>query len=110
MAERKVITAEFLDIEDMVEDDAPEEPKERSLDLLLTLSYSEMTDEEIERVIEYRAEIKKRDDEHDEKMAILENGMREEIAIHQDMADKAQAVLDRLIDHAIERFEDETNG
>lgn len=112
MTEKKVITAEFLDIEDMINDetDNTEKPEERSLDLLLQLPYSEMTEEEIERVIEYRAEIKKRDDEHDKRMSILKDAMDSEINIHKEMADKSQALLDELTRHAINRFEGASNG
>lgn len=86
------------------QEEQQEEQEERSLDLLLKLPYSEMTEEEIERVIEYRAEIKKRDDEHAEKMQMLKDAMNEEIEIHKDMANKAQTVLDELTAHAINRF------
>lgn len=106
MTEKKVITAEFLDIEDMLEAEEPEKPEERSLDLLLTLSYSEMTDEEIERVIDYRAEIKKRDDEFEARMALQKESMDAMIAIHEDMANKAQTVLDKMVAHAIDRYDE----
>lgn len=35
-----------------------DETKERSMDELLNVSYSEMTNDEVERVVEYRAEVK----------------------------------------------------
>lgn len=110
MTEKKVITTEFLDIEDMLEAEEPEKHEERSLDLLLTLSYSDMTDEEIERVIDYRAEIKKRDDEFESRMALQKESLDAMIAIHEDMANKAQTALDAMTAHAIDRYNEVSNG
>lgn len=46
--------------------------EERSLDTLLSLSYSEMTDEEIGRVVEYKAKVKAEQEQHAAQLQALE--------------------------------------
>lgn len=92
-------------------EDIPEESgKPRDLDKLLNLEYSEMTEEEIGIVIEYKAAILARDREHDERMEMLRVHMDEQAAINMAIAESAQNTLDELTRHAIGRFEDESNG
>ena len=107
-----MVTAEFLDIleEPVEEEPVEEEKKPRSINELIDLPYSEMTEEEIELVVEFKASVKARDAQHEEAMKILQEGINAEIAIHQEMADKAQTTLDEMTKHAINRFEDASNG
>lgn len=107
------MAAEFHDIEhetseNIAETTEPESP--RDIDVLLNLDYSEMSEEEIRIVVEYRANIIARDREHQERMNMLREHMAEQAAIHREMAEDAQKRLDELTRHAIDRFESESNG
>lgn len=46
-----------------------EDRQERSLDELLRLNYSDMTDDEIDRVVEWKASIKARDTAYQQQIA-----------------------------------------
>lgn len=46
--------------------------EERSLDKLLSLSYSEMSNEEIERVVEYKAKVKAEQEQHAAQLQAME--------------------------------------
>ena len=46
--------------------------EERSMDTLLSLSYSGMSDEEIERVIEYKAKVKAEQEHHASQLQAME--------------------------------------
>lgn len=83
-----------------------EPEKIRDINDLIDLPYSEMTEEEIERVVEYKAEIKARDAEHKARMDALHETMQENIAIHRNMAETSETLLNDLTAHAIGRFED----
>lgn len=96
--------------EKLTDEEEEEKAPPRDINKLLDLPYSEMTEEEIALVIEYKAAIKARDEAHEEAMRLLKEGMEREIAANQEMADKAQAMLEELTRHAINRFEDATYG
>lgn len=105
-----MVTAEFLDVIEDMENEENEEKKPRGINDLIDLPYSEMTEEEIELVVEFKASVKARDAQHAEAMKVLQDGINAEIAIHQEMANKAMDTLNALTKHAINRFEDASNG
>ena len=85
-----------------------DENKERSINELLHLSYAEMTDDEIERVIEFKAACKARDETHKARIAAIENHMQEISNIHKAMADKLEASLQAQTEYALRRLADES--
>lgn len=114
MAEKRVITAEFLDIADDLENDTDEQPleteKPRDINKLLNLSYSEMTDEEIETVIEYKVSQQVESQEYRERMEIAQSESDQAVEVLKAKAEADTAFLQQLTQHAISRFEDVTNG
>lgn len=78
----------------------------RTINELIDLPYSEMTEEEIALVVEFKAAVKARDAEHEARMSALHDALAEQTEIHRVMADTAQAKLEDLTAHAIGRFED----
>lgn len=83
-----------------VEDSGP-----RTIDELVDLPYSEMTEEEVELIVEWKATNKARDEEHRRRMDALQAHFAEEIAIHRQAAAESKAVLDNLTAAAIARLE-----
>jgi len=82
-----------------VEDTGP-----RTIDELVDLPYSEMTEEEVELIVEWKAANKARDEEHRRRMDALQAHFAEEIAIHRQAAAESKAVLDNLTAAAIARL------
>lgn len=69
---------------------------ERSLDDLLTLSYSDMSDEEIARVIEYKAAVKAQNDVYVRELAAIDamgKSLLEEMQNVHESAVKSQNML-----------------
>ena len=83
-----------------VEDTGP-----RTIDELVDLPYSEMTEEEVELIVEWKAANKARDEEHRRRMEALQAHFAEEIAIHRQAAAESKAVLDNLTAAALARLE-----
>lgn len=83
---------------------APEAP--RDINELIDLPYSEMTDEEIELVVEFKANVKARDAEHEARMAALHETMAESAAANAAIAQKADALLTELTAHAVQRYKE----
>lgn len=81
----------------------------RDIDEILDLPYSELSEEEIERVIQFRADVQTRDRLHDQAMKQLSDAIQEAADAHLRMANKAQQRLEELTAHAIARFEDVSN-
>lgn len=79
-------------------------PKERDMDTLLNLPYSEMTDEEIERVVDYKVNIKMRDADYQVLLKKRDETAKQVIAIHQKMLEDTEAALQARQDSAIARF------
>ena len=83
-----------------VEDTGP-----RTIDELVDLPYSEMTEEEIDLLVEWKAANRARDEEHQRRMEALQAHFAEEIAIHRQAAAESKAVLDNLTAAALARLE-----
>lgn len=78
----------------------------RGINELIDLPYSEMTDEEIELVVEFKATVKARDAEHEARMALLHETMAESAAANAAIAQKADALLTELTAHAVQRYKE----
>ena len=76
----------------------------RTIDELVDLPYSEMTEEEIELLVEWNAANRARDEEHQRRMDALQAHFAEEIAIHRQAAAESKAVLDNLTAAALARL------
>lgn len=78
----------------------------RGINELIDLPYSEMTDEEIELVVEFKAAVKARDTEHEARMALLHETTAESAAANAAIAQKADALLTELTAHAVQRYKE----
>lgn len=85
-----------------------ENVKPRSIDELIDLPYSEMTEDEIALVVDFKAACKSRDEMHGERMRLIAEQLNEMAQVNLSIAQQAQSQLDRLTAHAIARFESET--
>lgn len=61
---------------------------------------SDLTEDELDRLVEYRASLKVRDVEYQETMEAMNAAQAEIIAIHENAATDAKAVLNKLIEQA----------
>lgn len=84
--------------------DETQEP--RPLEKLLTIDYAEMTDEEIEMVVEWRAQCKANEAEYQERMAQQQQALLVTIAAFKDVANAAAAQLTNLEKQAMQRLDD----
>lgn len=82
----------------------------RDINELIDMPYSEMTEQEIELVIQFKADVQTRDALHSETMKKLDEHLQDAAAQNKRAADAAIERLNELTAHAIERFEDTTNG
>lgn len=102
------MSAEFQDIENEIEAEKNERP--RDIDTLYDLPYSEMSEEEIDLIVAYKAEKIANDITHIRNIQTIQNGMKEQIEYNRDIANKSIDRLNELTAHAINRFEDASNG
>lgn len=77
----------------------------RSINELVDLDYSEMTTEEIEIIIEWRAANKARDTAYRERMEALNNRSAELKALTMEQVKASKAVLAEMKSRARERYE-----
>ena len=82
----------------------------RDINELLDLPYSEMSEEEIELVIQFKADVQTRDALHNETMKKLDAHLQHAAEQNKRAADAAIERLNELTTHAIARFEDASNG
>lgn len=80
------------------------ETEKRTLDQLLNLEYNEMTDEEIERVVEYRAEIKARDAQYAAQLEELNQIGSNLYEQAKSANEQAQAAQEQLLNLSLERL------
>lgn len=81
----------------------------RTIDELIDLPYSEMTDEEIELVVNFKASVIAREEEYKQRMQMLHDQMQEKIEIHREAANRSSEQLNRLTKLALDRFEKASN-
>lgn len=89
---------------------AEEERKPRSIDDLASVPYSEMTDEEIGSVIEWKASIKARDEVHEKAMQALRETQAQIVADNAKVAEQAVKDLQSLQDSALDRLARASRG
>lgn len=82
------------------------EAQKRTIDDIIDLPYSELTNEEIDMLVQYKADKQTRDNLHSQQIQAIENALQENIAANQAIADYAKQRLDELTSHAIQRYED----
>lgn len=82
----------------------------RDINELLDLPYSEMTEQEIELVIQFKADVQTRDALHNETMKKLDAHLQDVAQQNRRAADAAIERLNELTAHALERFKDASNG
>lgn len=94
----------------MDENEITEEPKERTINELMDLPYSEMTEEEIGRVVEFKAAVKARDEEFQRRMDAMTEKMNAVSEMHMKSARAADALLAELTAHAINQYKAVSDG
>lgn len=68
-----------------------------------------MTEEEIEIVVQFKADIQTRENLYNEQMQAITNTLQQAAAAHMEMANQASATLAELTAHAINRFNEASN-
>ncbi len=81
-----------------------EDRQERSLDELLRLNYSDMTDDEIDRVVEWKASIKARDTAYQQQIANQNAWNERHLAELQKQTEIAQSEQQALLRASEERL------
>lgn len=97
-------------MDDNTVENAIEPEKPRSLDAILALDYSQLTSDELEMVIEYKAEIKARNDQFERNNALIKEKMNEIIEDNRKQYDEMRENHQKLVDYALERLERADNG
>lgn len=77
----------------------------RTIDELIDLPYSEMTDEEIELVVNFKANNIFMDMQAQAEREMIQNNLNEQINIMQENAEHSRNLLDSLCNISNERFE-----
>lgn len=78
----------------------------RSIDELADLPYSEMTEAEIDLMVEFRASCIARDEAHTKAMEAIHAHSREMAAIAREKADAAKSALDEMVEQSRKLFEE----
>lgn len=84
--------------------------EERDINKLLDLPYSEMTEEEIERVIEFKAEVKARDAQFEQTLEAIKGASDAQLKVMQEQAEKDAERQDALLQASIERMQKVSEG
>ena len=87
-----------------------EKPKPRKIYQIIDLPYSEMTDEEIELLTEYKIKNAIEADEHKHKLEAITEGIKESAKIQEELAQESRKLLHELTAHAINRFNEVSNN
>lgn len=80
------------------------------VDKLLDKPYSEMTEEEINAVIEWKAQVKARDKQFSETLQAIKDAQAEQLKVMQDTAAKDAARQDAFLQASIERLNRANGG
>lgn len=83
-----------------------EQQEERQIGKLLTLPYSEMTEEEIERVIEFKANKKAKEDNLKEALRIQEENAKKQLDEMQELIDAMEADFYASADAIIREYKE----
>lgn len=81
-----------------------ESSKEIDVNKLLDKPYSELTDAEIEAVIDFRASVKARDRSHAERLQAIKDASDRLIAQQQEQVQAAHDAQDALLQASLERL------
>lgn len=85
------------------------EEKPRTISELFDLSYSDMTDDEIDRLVAYKVEQASKQQLYKEQIEIAQQAMQTVISNNYEAAEYAKNKLDELTAHAIDRFKEASN-
>lgn len=77
---------------------------------LIDKPYSEMTEEEINAVIEYKAQVKARDKQFSETLQAIKDAQAAQLKVMQDTASKDAARQDAFLQASIERLNRANGG
>ena len=77
---------------------------------LIDKPYSEMTEEEIEAVVEWKAQVKARDKQFSETLQAIKDAQAEQLKVMQDTASKDAARQDAFLQASIERLNRANGG
>lgn len=80
------------------------------VDKLLDKPYSEMTEEEINEVVEWKAQVKARDAQFRETLQTLKDAQAKQLQVMQDTAAKDAARQDAFLQASIERLNRANGG
>lgn len=83
---------------------ATESSKEIDVNKLLDRPYSELSDEEIEAVIEFRASVKARDKAHAERLQAIRDASERIAAQQQEQVQAAHDAQDALLQASLKRL------
>lgn len=78
--------------------------KPRSIDELYPLPYSEMTEEEIERVVEFKANLQARNKANAERLEAITAASKAMIEQNEKQYQEAKAAQDKLLSFSLERL------
>ena len=77
---------------------------------LLDKPYSEMTEEEIEAVVEWKAQVKARDKQFSETLQAIKDAQAEQLKVMQETAERDAARQDAFLQASIERLNRANGG
>jgi len=78
----------------------------RSIDEIIDLPRSELTDEEIDLLIDWKASIKARDEAYQQRMELQRQANEEALRITRETAQEARQALNVLVNKAIDKWEE----
>lgn len=91
-------------------ENAEQTTEERDINKLLDLPYSEMTENEIERVVEFRAEVKARDAQFEQTLEAIKEASDAQLKVMQEQAKNDAERQDALLQASIERMQKASEG
>ena len=77
---------------------------------LIDKPYSEMTEEEIEAVVEWKAQVKARDKQFSETLQAIKDSQQAQLKVMQETAERDAARQDALLQASIERMQRADGG
>lgn len=83
-----------------------EQQEERNIGKLLTLEYSEMTGEEIERVIEFKSDVKASERKHKESMDLKREELRKRIEERERLSEEITKEFNEYTSFIINKYKE----